>query len=78
MQNAGVNEDDEREAMFEQHRPAAARGPAPAPPSLLNPHPLQLKVLHAVLQSSADLGPVWDSLGISALSTDLNNATSLT
>ncbi len=45
MQGAGVDEDDEREAMFEQARPASARGPAPAPPRLLNPHPLQLKVV---------------------------------
>ncbi len=45
MQGAGVDEDDEREAMFEQARPTSARGPAPAPPRLLNPHPLQLKVV---------------------------------
>ncbi|DBA96240.1 TPA: hypothetical protein ACH3X3_002432 [Trebouxia sp. C0006] len=50
LRGAGVDEDDEREAMFEQARPASARGPAPAPPRLLNPHPLQLKVQEAVKQ----------------------------
>ncbi|DBA69595.1 TPA: hypothetical protein ACH3X2_012666 [Trebouxia sp. C0005] len=50
LQGAGVDEDDEREAMFEQARPTAARGPAPAPPRLLNSHPLQLKVQEAVKQ----------------------------
>ena len=45
LQGAGVDEDYEREAMFEQARPTPARGPAPAPPRLLNPHPLQLKVV---------------------------------
>lgn len=49
MQGAGVDEDDEREAMFEQARPTAARGPAPAPPRLLNSHPLQLKVLALIV-----------------------------
>ena len=49
MQGAGVDEDDEREAMFEQARPTSARGPAPAPPRLLNPHPLQLKVVALIV-----------------------------
>ncbi len=49
MQGAGVDEDDEREAMFEQARPTSARGPAPASPRLLNPHPLQLKVVALIV-----------------------------
>lgn len=50
LRGAGVDEEYEREAMFEQARPTPARGPAPAPPRLLNPHPLQLKVQEAVKQ----------------------------
>lgn len=50
LQNAGVNEEDEREALFGRSTPTSSRGPAPPPPRILNPHPLQQKVQEALRQ----------------------------
>lgn len=50
LQNAGVNEEDEREALFGRTQPPSSRGPAPAAPQPLNPHPLQIKVQEALRQ----------------------------
>lgn len=50
LQSAGVNEEEEQEALFQQGQPSTSRGAAPDTPRLLNPHPLQIKVQEALRQ----------------------------